>query len=70
MCSGKAAHALMKDMTENSKKWEGRKILFVHTGGLLGLYDKEDQVISVVGRKWHQMELPEFATRDDGIGKF
>ena len=35
---------MMKGMNENPRKWEGRKILFIHTGGLLGLYDKaEDQ---------------------------
>ena len=30
--SGKAAYGIMKDMTSNPKKWEGRKVLFVHTG--------------------------------------
>ncbi|KAJ4843921.1 hypothetical protein Tsubulata_045281 [Turnera subulata] len=39
-CRGKAAHAMMKDMAKYLKQWEGRKVLFVHTGGLLGLYDE------------------------------
>jgi len=35
-CSGKAAYGMMKDMEENPKNWEGRKVLFLHTGRLLG----------------------------------
>ncbi|CAL8164334.1 unnamed protein product [Prunus armeniaca] len=27
--SGKAAYGMLKDMAENAKKWEGRKILFI-----------------------------------------
>ncbi|CAB4282213.1 unnamed protein product [Prunus armeniaca] len=27
--SGKAAYGMLKDMAENTKKWEGRKILFI-----------------------------------------
>ncbi|KAL8155828.1 hypothetical protein AgCh_001026 [Apium graveolens] len=32
--SGKAAYGMMKQMTENPTKWEGRRVLFIHTGGL------------------------------------
>ncbi|KAL8513599.1 hypothetical protein ACS0TY_012901 [Phlomoides rotata] len=39
---GKAAYGMIKDMAENPRKWEGRKVLFIHTGGLLGLFDKTD----------------------------
>jgi hypothetical protein len=39
---------MLKDMS-NRDKWKGRKILFVRTGGLLGLYDKVDQLSSFVG---------------------
>ncbi|CAJ2675869.1 unnamed protein product [Trifolium pratense] len=66
--SGKAAYAMLKDMNENPKKWEGRKILFVHTGGLLGLYDKVDQLASFVGN-WERMDVNESVPRQDGIGK-
>ncbi|KNA15440.1 hypothetical protein SOVF_098230 [Spinacia oleracea] len=66
--SGKAAFGLMKDMTENPKKWEGRRILFIHTGGLLGLYDKANDLATVVGN-WKQMELHESLPRQDGLGK-
>ncbi|GAV89531.1 PALP domain-containing protein, partial [Cephalotus follicularis] len=54
--SGKAAFRMMKDMSENPSKWEGRKILFIHTGGLLGLYDKVDQMSSLVGN-WQRMDV-------------
>ncbi|EEF34687.1 bifunctional D-cysteine desulfhydrase/1-aminocyclopropane-1-carboxylate deaminase, mitochondrial [Ricinus communis] len=66
--SGKAAYAMMKDMAENPKKWEGRKILFVHTGGLLGLYDKVDQMSSLV-KNWSRMDVDESVPRNAGTGK-
>lgn len=66
--SGKAAYAMLKDMVENPKKWEGRKVLFIHTGGLLGLYDKVDELASVVGN-WQRMDVNESVPRQDGIGK-
>ncbi|EXB45121.1 Putative 1-aminocyclopropane-1-carboxylate deaminase [Morus notabilis] len=66
--SGKAASGLLKDMKENPKKWEGRKILFIHTGGLLGLYDKVEQLASSVGN-WHRMDVHESVPRKDGTGK-
>ena len=59
---------MMKDMAENPKKWEGRKILFVHTGGLLGLYDKVDQMSSLV-KNWSRMDVDESVPRKDRIGK-
>lgn len=55
-------------MTENPEKWEERKILFIHTGGLLGLYDKVEQVGPLVGN-WHRMDVPESVPRKDGTGK-
>ncbi|KAI4347336.1 hypothetical protein L6164_008154 [Bauhinia variegata] len=66
--SGKAAYGLLKDISENPKKWEGRKILFVHTGGLLGLYDKVDQLAPLV-RKWNRMDVHESVPRLEGVGK-
>ncbi|KAM0926178.1 hypothetical protein ACQ4PT_003746 [Festuca glaucescens] len=56
--SGKAAYGMLKDMSNNPTKWEGRKVLFVHTGGLLGLYDKVDQLSSLAG-SWSRMDLEE-----------
>ncbi|GMI64672.1 1-AMINOCYCLOPROPANE-1-CARBOXYLIC ACID DEAMINASE 1 [Hibiscus trionum] len=66
--SGKAAYGMMKDMTENPKKWEGRKVLFIHTGGLLGLFDKVDQMGPLVGN-WQRMDVSESIPRKVGIGK-
>ncbi|XP_049349250.1 putative D-cysteine desulfhydrase 1, mitochondrial isoform X3 [Solanum verrucosum] len=66
--SGKAAYGMMKDMGENPRKWEGRKVLFIHTGGLLGLYDKADEIGSLMG-KWRKMDINESIPRQDGIGK-
>ncbi|KAL3342566.1 hypothetical protein AABB24_026547 [Solanum stoloniferum] len=66
--SGKAAYGMMKDMSENPTKWEGRKIMFIHTGGLLGLYDKADEIGSLMG-KWRKMDIDESIPRQDGIGK-
>ncbi|KAI8542576.1 hypothetical protein RHMOL_Rhmol08G0148400 [Rhododendron molle] len=66
--SGKAAHGMMKDMAENPMKWAGRKILFIHTGGLLGLFDKTAEMASLVGN-WREMDVPESTLRKDGSGK-
>ncbi|PQQ15408.1 putative 1-aminocyclopropane-1-carboxylate deaminase [Prunus yedoensis var. nudiflora] len=65
---GKAAYGMLKDMAENPKKWEGRKILFIHTGGLLGLFDKVEQMAPLLGN-WSQMDVHESVPRSDGIGK-
>ncbi|XVF50374.1 hypothetical protein PTKIN_Ptkin04bG0094500 [Pterospermum kingtungense] len=66
--SGKAAYGMMKDMEENPKKWERRKVLFIHTGGLLGLFDKVDQLAPLVGN-WQHMDVHESIPRKDGTGK-
>jgi hypothetical protein len=57
---------MLKDMSSNPAKWQGRKVLFIHTGGLLGLYDKVDQLSSLAG-DWRRMDLEE--PREDGTGK-
>ncbi|KAL6595070.1 hypothetical protein ACP70R_048173 [Stipagrostis hirtigluma subsp. patula] len=54
--SGKAALRMLKDMAGNPDRWNGRKILFIHTGGLLGLYDKVDQLSSLAG-SWRRMAI-------------
>ncbi|OAE25061.1 hypothetical protein AXG93_1731s1020 [Marchantia polymorpha subsp. ruderalis] len=48
--SGKAVNGFLKDMKENPSYWQGRKVLFVHTGGLLGMYDKVDQLQPMVAK--------------------
>jgi 1-aminocyclopropane-1-carboxylate deaminase/D-cysteine desulfhydrase-like pyridoxal-dependent ACC family enzyme len=42
--SGKAVHGLLREMAEDTGAWDGRVVLFVHTGGALGMYDKLDQL--------------------------
>ncbi|KAL8504064.1 hypothetical protein ACS0TY_022701 [Phlomoides rotata] len=66
--SGKAVYGMMRDMAENPGKWEGRKVLFIHTGGLLGLFDKTDQIAPLI-KNWRRMEIHETAPRKEGIGK-
>lgn len=68
LCSGKAVYGMMKDMAENPGKWEGRKVLFIHTGGLLGLFDKTEQMAPLI-KNWRRMEIRETAPRKEGIGK-
>ncbi|XP_058079763.1 putative D-cysteine desulfhydrase 1, mitochondrial isoform X1 [Magnolia sinica] len=66
--SGKAARGMLEDMAENPTKWQGRKVLFIHTGGLLGLFDKTDQMGTMVGN-WRRMDIHESVPRKDGVGK-
>ncbi|KAL3688961.1 hypothetical protein R1sor_015270 [Riccia sorocarpa] len=56
--SGKALNGLLKDMKENPSYWQGRKVLFVHTGGLLGMYDKVDQ-LQLMSAKSRRMVIDE-----------
>jgi len=51
---------MLKDMSITDN-WKGRKILFVHTGGLLGLYDKVDQLSAFVAT-CRRMSLQELLT--------
>ncbi|XP_039127392.1 putative D-cysteine desulfhydrase 1, mitochondrial [Dioscorea cayenensis subsp. rotundata] len=66
--SGKAAIGMLRDMKENPSKWKSHKVLFIHTGGLLGLFDKVDEMKSMVG-KWRKMEIDDTVPRVEGTGK-
>ncbi len=46
--TGKALHGLVSEMRADPQAWAGRKVLFVHTGGLLGMYDKATQLEPLV----------------------
>lgn len=46
--SGKAVYGMLREMREDPAAWRGRTVLFVHTGGLLGMYDKLDQLEPLV----------------------
>ena len=35
-------------MRERPEEWAGRRVLYVHTGGLLGMYDKAAQLQPIV----------------------
>jgi hypothetical protein len=51
--SGKAMHQLLHDFKADPETWQGRKVLFIHTGGLLGMYEKLPQLqplVSNLGR--------------------
>ena len=42
--SGKALYSFMKEMQAEPDAWRGRRVMYLHTGGLLGMYDKIDQL--------------------------
>lgn len=42
--SGKALHRFVLDVNADPDKWVGKNVLFIHTGGLLGMYDKVSQL--------------------------
>jgi D-cysteine desulfhydrase len=46
--SGKALHALLAELSASPGAWRGRTVVFVHTGGLLGMYDKAQQLQPLV----------------------
>lgn len=58
--TGKAVHGLLRDMASAPEEWRGRKVLFVHTGGLLGMYDKLDQLQPLVAglARCHRLLVP------------
>jgi hypothetical protein len=59
--SGKAAHYMIKDMQERPDAWSGRRVLFWHTGGLLGLYDKAAQLQPLVEADKHVSRMKVWA---------
>lgn len=66
--SGKAVYQMLKDIKENPSKWGGRKILFIHSGGLLGMFDKVQQLQPLIG-KWQRFKVDESVFPTDEIGK-
>ncbi len=42
--TGKALYALSQALTQTPERFQGKRILFWHTGGLFGLYDKSEQL--------------------------
>lgn len=62
--TGKAVHGLLQDMARAPDQWRGRRVLFVHTGGLLGMYDKLDQLQGLVAgmQRCHRLVVPNEAS--------
>ena len=42
--SGKALYGFLKDVKSQPDEWKGRRVMFLHTGGLLSMFDKADQL--------------------------
>ncbi|KAH7387796.1 hypothetical protein KP509_16G041500 [Ceratopteris richardii] len=55
--SGKALFGLMRDMKKKQGKWNGRKVLFVHTGGVFAMYDKLQQLQPLMS-KCNRFQIP------------
>lgn len=57
--AGKALYQMTKDMIANGDQWAGRNVIFLHTGGLLGIYEKAEQLTPLVQRlgKAHRMHV-------------
>ena len=48
--SGKGLYKLLEEMREAPDEWRGRRVMFLHTGGLLGMYDKLSQLEPIIER--------------------
>ena len=46
--TGKAVFAFLKEVAEDPAKYQGKTILFVHTGGLFGLYEQQGLLETMV----------------------
>lgn len=55
--SGKALAGLLADMRSGSQ-WQDNNVLFIHTGGLLGMYDKIDQLLPLVKKLERSRRMP------------
>lgn len=57
--SGKAIHGMLEEMKVRPEEWEEARVLFVHTGGLLGMYEKVPQLQELVAKldRVHRMQV-------------
>ena len=46
--TGKAFYGLVSELTRAPDRFQGRSIVFLHTGGLFGLYDKTEELIPLL----------------------
>ena len=49
--SGKALYSFLEETRLNPGEWSGKRVMFLHTGGLLGMFDKLDQLQPVLERE-------------------
>jgi hypothetical protein len=42
--TGKALYGLIHEINKDQEKWKGRKVLFLHTGGLYDIYSRLEQL--------------------------
>lgn len=57
--SGKAFHYLVQHMRREPEQWKGRRVVFIHTGGLFGMYDKTEQLLPLLQKenKAHRLQV-------------
>lgn len=46
--TGKAVHAMLKDFREHPDVWKGKRVLFIHTGGIFGVYGSSHDILPVL----------------------
>jgi len=56
--SGKAVASMLREMRSDPEGWAGRKVLFIHTGGLLGMYEKSQQLQPMVEALGRHERMP------------
>lgn len=44
--TGKGAYGFAQTVASNPSAWSGKKVLFIHTGGLLGTYAKAEELVN------------------------
>jgi len=48
--TGKAFYGMISEMRANPGRFQGRRVLFWHTGGLFALFDRQDELAPVIRR--------------------
>ncbi|XP_052275020.1 uncharacterized protein LOC127874610 [Dreissena polymorpha] len=61
--TGKCAQGLLEELKKNPTRFQGKRILFIHTGGIFGLFNGEmDRVVNLPGN--HANNINEWPERD------
>lgn len=57
--TGKGVKGLISELNSNSNRFQGQRILFVHTGGIYGLYDGRmfDMFSDDKVHDWHDIDI-------------